>query len=78
MAHGSVSTGGGVIFQASVLYSNENAKFWTIWAILSRIYTQRTFTGRGGSPKLTHMRYGYHNIIGNHESISKMAVDILR
>ena len=30
MVHGSVSTGGGVIFQADVVISIENAKFLTI------------------------------------------------
>ena len=34
----SASTGGGVLFQVSVLFSTENAKGWPILAILSQIY----------------------------------------
>ena len=32
------STGGSLLFQAVVLFSTENEKFWPVFAILSPIY----------------------------------------
>ena len=58
-------------FQAHVLFSLENAKYWPILAILSRIYALFgvLFTGLlklGGVPEMTNIRSGMHVLLWVH------------